>query len=201
MIRSTYRNLMLGLLGVCFGISFFVFRTSQNYQSDISNRESDIIRLGQEYDNAQSLDVALKELDSLTITEQTATQLDILRHLGLEQSTLDFNLESRESQSMGATTLYIHNVRIAARMPYPAALQLADRLQNTNKIILNAIELAPTPGTDSSDIALTITGRIYGLDKTPVPEAPAPAAPAPETAVPVATSPSATQPAPAEATP
>lgn len=168
MIRSTYRNMMLILLVVCFGIAFYVFRWSQDFQLQIAERRNDITRLNQELENARSLDVALTELDNLTITEQTATQLDILRHLGLEQSELNFQMESRDVQAVAATNLYIHNVRISGAMSYEAALALSDRLQNTKKIVLTSIEIL-APAADTSDITLNVSGRIYGLDKT-IPE-------------------------------
>lgn len=165
MIRSTYRNLMLILLAVSFGLSFYLFRWSQDFQLQISQTQSDITRLNQEFENARSLDVALTELDNLTITEQTATQLDILRHLGLEQSDIGFLLESRDVQGIGNTNLYIHNVRISGPMTYEAALALSDRLQNTKKIVMNTIQI-DAPGNESTNVTLLLTGRIYGLDKT-----------------------------------
>ncbi len=182
MIRSTYRNLMLILLVVCFGIAFYVFRMSQDYQLQITDRQNDITRLNQELENARSLDVALTELDNLTITEQTATQLDILRHLGLEQSELNFQMESRDVQAVASTNLYIHNVRISGVMSYEAALALSDRLQNTKKIVLTSIEIL-APAQDTNDITLNVSGRIYGLDKTlPPPGSQAAPAPAPQSA-------------------
>ena len=165
MIRSTYRNVMMGLLVVTLGVSFYLFRMTQDKQVEISDRQNDITRLNQELENAQTLNVALTELDSLTITEQTATQLDILRHLGLERSELQFELESRDVQSIGSTSLYVHNVKIIGTMPYETALGLCDRLQNTKKIMLDGIDITASTNSDSSDINLMISGKIYGLDK------------------------------------
>lgn len=184
MIRSTFRNVMLLLLVASFGVAFFVFRKTQDMQMETNLRQNEIIRLRQELENTQSLNVALNELDNLTITEQTATQLDILRHLGLEQSNLSFELESRDIQSIGATSLYVHNVRIRGSMPYEIALQLADRLQGTKKIVFDAIEIAAQPGNLDGHIDVNLAGKIYGLEKlntapavpeeTPVAEAPTP---------------------------
>lgn len=189
MIRSTYRNVMLGMLVVCFGLSFYLFQKTQDKQLEIAERQNDITRLTQEFENAQTLNVALTELDSLTITEQTATQLDILRHLGLEQSELAFQLESRDVRTIGTTSLYIHNVTISGKMPYETALGLCDRLQNTKKIMLDTIQVAYVVNNESSDINLTINGKIYGLDKTLQPtDVPATEATAVSETVPVATS-------------
>lgn len=165
MIRSTYRNLMLLMLVLCFGLSFYLFRKTQDVQLEIGTFQNDIIRLRQELENAQSLNVALNELDNLTITEQTATQLDILRHLGLEQSKLNFMLESREEQLIGDTRLYVHNVRITGSMPYETALNLSDKLQSTKKIVLDVIELTNQPGDTNNFIGFALSGKIYGLEK------------------------------------
>ena len=182
MIRSTYRNLMILLLIASFGSSFFVFRKTQNFQLEITARQNDIIRLQQELENTQNLNVALNELDNLTITEQTATQLDILRHLGLEKSNLNFQLESRDVQVVGATSVYIHRVRIESEIPYAAALQLADRLQSTKKIVLDAITMASRPTDELGRIGFNLSGRVYGLEKIipdvqPLSEGPLPVIP------------------------
>ncbi|PZP39995.1 MAG: hypothetical protein DI585_02265 [Pseudomonas fluorescens] len=165
MIRSTYRNIMIAVLIGCFLLAFFLFRKSQDFQLEVSDLQNEITRLNQELDNARSLDVALTELDNLTITEQTATQLDILRHLGLEQSDIGFQLESREEQSIGATVLYIHNVRITTDMSYVGALALADRLQSTKKIVISTIEMSEAPAEKNTDVTMALLGKIYGLNK------------------------------------
>jgi hypothetical protein len=148
MTRSGYRNVMLLLVVFFTGVE----------------RQNNLTRLGQEFENANRLNIALNELDGLTVNEQTATQLDILRHLGLEQSELEFRMESREVRSVGNTGLYVHNVRLGGSLPYPAALYLADRLQNTKKIMISSIVLTPV-NDGPNRVAFTLTGRIYGLDK------------------------------------
>lgn len=166
MIRSTYRNLMIGVLLACFGLSYYLFTTSQDFQLQIQQNNNDLIRLNQELENMQNLNVALTELDNLTITEQTATQLDILRHLGLDKSDYNFQLEARDQQSVGGTSLFIHTVQVSAKLPYAEALALCDRLQNTKKIVMSEITLdAPQPSANDNLVGLTIRGNIYGLDK------------------------------------
>lgn len=174
MTRTAYRNLMLGLLVLFTGVAVFLFVKCQSIEEQIIENQNNLTRLSQERENARRLNLALSDLDQLTINEKTATQLDILRHLGLEQSDVDFRLESRELRAVGATSLYVHNVRLVASLPYPAALYLCDRLQNTKKIILNTIELsaANNGGVASSNIQMQLTGRIYGLDKIEQPVTP-----------------------------
>ncbi len=183
MIRSTYRNLMIGILLACFALAYYLFTTSQDFQLEIQRLNNDRIRLNQELENMQNLNVALTELDNLTITEQTATQLDILRHLGLDKSDYDFQLEARDVQNIGGTSLYIHTVQVSAKLPYAEALALCDRLQNTKKIVINEITLdAPPPNTNDNLIGLTLRGNIYGLDKVIPPVEIIPAEPMPESA-------------------
>ncbi len=166
MNRSTYRNIMIAVLLICFGVAYYLFTTSQTYQVQIQQRTNEIIRLNQEFENAQNLNVALTELDNLTITEQTATQLDILRHLGLENSELTFQLEARDVQAIGPSSLYVHTVAISGNMPYAEALALCDRLQNTKKIVITAIEVrGPPSGTTQDTVDLRVVGLIYGLEK------------------------------------
>lgn len=173
MTRTGYRNLMFSLVVLFAGLAVFLFMRCQTFEEEIVNRQNELTRLGQELENAYRLNIALTELDQLTINEQTATQLDILRHLGLEQSDLRFTAESRDVQTIGNTSLYVHAVRLEGDIAYPAALNLFDRLQNTKKILINKIEIS-RPGTDNGDnqVSIVLGGRIYGLDKaTPPPEA------------------------------
>ncbi len=180
MIRSTYRNIMIGSLLGCFGLSYYLFTTSQDFQLQIQQSNNDLIRLNQELENMQNLNVALTELDNLTITEQTATQLDILRHLGLDKSDYAFQLEARDVQNVGGTSLYIHTVQVSARLPYAEALGLCDRLQNTKKIVINEMTLdAPMPSANDNLVGLVIRGNIYGLDKVIPPVEIIPAEPMP----------------------
>lgn len=166
MIRSTYRNVMIATLLACFGLAYYLFVTSQDFQLQIQQANNDLIRLNQELENMRNLNVALTELDNLTITEQTATQLDILRHLGLDKSDYNFQLEARDVQNIGGTSLYIHTVQVSAQLPYAEALGLCDRLQNTKKIVMSEITLdAPPPSATDNNVGLIIRGNIYGLDK------------------------------------
>jgi len=171
MTRSGFRTVMFLLLFVLLGLSGLIFYWCQKLEADIVSRQNNLTRLKQELENARSLNTALTELDQLTINEKTATQLDILRHLGLEQTDLEFRVESREMRSVGITNLYVHSVRLAGALAYPAALRLADSLQATKKIMITDITLRPVTTDTGDKIQLTLTGRIYGLDKRAAEEA------------------------------
>lgn len=164
MTRSAYRLFMVLSLVFILGLTVFVFYRGQNESTEILNRQNQLVRLKQELENAARLSAALVQLDQLTINEQTATQLDILRHLGLEQTDVTFTIESREIRTVGSTNLYIRTVRIGSVLPYPASLYLLDKLNNTKKIFINQIEI--TPSQEQGDkVRMEMRGRVYGLDK------------------------------------
>ncbi|MBI1308534.1 MAG: hypothetical protein GC129_01570 [Proteobacteria bacterium] len=164
MTRSSYRNIMLVTLAALMALSAFIFFSGQSIEEEILTRQNQLTRLNQELDNAARLSAALTELDQLTIDEQTATQLDILRHLGLEQTDINFTVDSREVRTVGENNLYVRNVSIEGDLDYSTALYLADRLHNTKKIVINLIQLTPSYG-QKNKVHMRLTGKIYGLDK------------------------------------
>lgn len=164
MNRSSYRNLMIIALVVLIVLATFIFYKGQDEEQQILDRQNQLTRVRQELDNAARLSAALTELDQLTINEQTATQLDILRHLGLEQTDITFNIESREVRAVGDTNLYVRTVRVEGSLDYPAALYLVDRLHNTKKVVLNELQLEQA-FDKKNKIRLKFVGKVYGLDK------------------------------------
>lgn len=164
MTRSSYRNMMLLTMVGLVGVATFVFFQGQKEGERIIEAQNRLTKLKQELENAARLSAALTELDQLTINEKTATQLDILRHLGLEQTDINFTLESREIRTVGDTNLYVRTARLDGELPYPAALYLADRLHNTKKIVLTQLQLDPVFDA-ANKVHLQLVGKIYGLDK------------------------------------
>jgi len=168
MKRSDYRNIMVIMLLLCLGVATYIFFLGQEEEQEIIDRQNTVTRLTQELENAARLSAALTELDQLTINEKTATQLDILRHLGLEQTDINFAIESREVRTIGDTNLYVRTIRLESTLDYPAALYLADRLHNTKKLILSEINLNPSVNKRNK-INLMLKGKVYGLDKVDAP--------------------------------
>lgn len=164
MNRSGYRNVMLGALAFLLVLSGFIFTRGQKAEQDIIDKQNHLTKLKQELENAARLSAALTELDALTINEQTATQLDILRHLGLEQTDITFNVESREVRAVGDSTLYVRSVRVEGPLPYASALYLADRLHNTKKIVITQLQLEQASGKKER-VRMRLIGKVYGLDK------------------------------------
>lgn len=164
MTRSGYRNTVLMGMIALFGVSAFVFFQGQKESEKIVDAQNELTKLKQELENAARLSAALTELDQLTINENVATQLDILRHLGLEQTDVNFTLGGRQDKTVGETKLYVRSAQVGGKLNYPAALYLADRLHNTKKIILTQVEVTPD-SAESDKVNIMISGNIYGLDK------------------------------------
>ncbi|MCP5405690.1 MAG: hypothetical protein H6922_05670 [Pseudomonadaceae bacterium] len=162
--RSSFRNVWILLTLAMLGGSFFVFQTTQGYKDDIQRKNASLRSLKSELDNAARRAEALKELDGLTINEKTATRLDILRHLGLEQSGYKFDVNGRQVMNIGNAVLYQRMVRLVADLPYAQAMALVDQLHETRKIVINQVELrrSTSPG---DKVNITIEGKIYGLEK------------------------------------
>lgn len=164
MTRSSYRLVMMIGLIAMLAVAVFLFYRGQNESAEILNRQNELVRLKQELENAARLSAALVQLDQLTINEKTATQLDILRHLGLENADLIFTIESREVRTVGSTNLYIRTLRIETVLPYPASLYLLDKLSNTKKIFIDKIKLLPSQ-EQVDKVIMELRGKVYGLDK------------------------------------
>lgn len=164
MNRSTFRNMWLLSTLLLLALSFLVFQKGRTEQDEIANQVFQLNSLQSELENAARRALALDELDKLTINEKTATRLDILRHLSLEQSGYDFVVNARQTKQVGDSQFYLRSVTLTANLPYANALALIDRLHATKKIIINKIELkqSATPG---DNVGLQLDGTIYGLDK------------------------------------
>lgn len=167
MNRTTFRNIWLLLMLVMVGLSFLVFRQGQTEQDNIANYTFQLNALKAELENAAKRAVALEELDKLTINEKTATRLDILRHLGLEQSGYDFQVNARQVKVVGESNLDLRVVQLQANMSYDDSMNLMDRLHETKKIVISKIELRKS--SESGDkVYLILEGTIYGLEKNDI---------------------------------
>lgn len=162
--RTTFRNIWLLTIALMLVIAFTLYRQAVNTQDDMASQQMQLAALRAELDNASRRSLALDKLDGLTINEKTATRLDILRHLGLEQTEYDFQVNTRQARQVGDSSLYLRNVRLEGDMPYAQALDLLDRLRATNKIVLNKMTLRASPKT-GDNVHMILEGTIYGLDK------------------------------------
>lgn len=162
--RRSFRNMSLLLIVLLLSLMLLVFNWSESENEDITQKTYQLNDLSSELENAARRSAALDELDKLTIDEKTATRLDILRHLGLEQTNYNFIVNSRQEKPVADAQLYMRTVQMEAMLPYAQALALVDRLHETRKIVMTRIQLqrSAEPG---DMVVLRLEGTIYGLEK------------------------------------
>ena len=90
MNRTAFRNSMILLSLLLAGLSLFFYYQGKATQEKIVAQNYTIISLQQELENVARLSASLTELDQMTMDEKTATQLNLLRHLNIEQSNYGF---------------------------------------------------------------------------------------------------------------
>lgn len=164
MTRSTFRNLWILVIAVLVSTSFYIYKKADIYQAKISRANSQLERLQRDLRAGNQLSAALAELDKVTINENVATHLDILRHLGLEKTELDFRTLAKTERKIGSTSLFVRTFSLQGNLPYMQALQQLDWLHNTKKVVLRNITLTPGSGYGDS-VKLSVEGRLYGIDK------------------------------------
>lgn len=162
--RSSFRNMSLLLIGLLLSLMLLIFNWAGGEQDAIIAKTNQLNDLSNELENAARRSAALEELDKLTIDEKTATRLDILRHLGLEQTGYIFNVQARTERGVADAKLYTRLVQLEAEVSYSEALELVDRLHETRKIVINSIEVERN-GTPGDHVTLRVEGTIYGLEK------------------------------------
>ena len=162
--RKSFRNMALLLIALLLSLMMLIFNWAQGESENIVNKTYQLNDLSSELDNAARRSAALEELDKLTINEQTATRLDILRHLGLEQTDYSFVVNARTERSVADARLYARLVQMEAQLSYAGALELVDRLHDTRKIVITRIQLE-RPSNPGDMVRLRLEGTIYGLEK------------------------------------
>lgn len=162
--RRSFRNMSLLLIALLLSLMLLIFNWAQDESESITNKTYQLSDLSSELENAARRSAALDELDKLTIDEKTATRLDILRHLGLEQTDYSFVVNARTERSVADARLYTRLVQMEARLPYADALELVDRLHDTRKIVITRIQLERS-GEPGDMVNLRLEGTIYGLEK------------------------------------
>lgn len=167
-LRLVWVLLSLGL--IVSGI--FGFRAASAKRLQIDQANLDLDAAYRELENAQRLSAAMTELDNHTLNENTSTRLEILRHLGLEQSDYEVDIQSRQDEQIGEGTMYVRTLGITAVGTYPAMLALLDRLHNTGKFVLTRIYFENAATDEQNGVKLpvgtvkmTLDGNIYALKK------------------------------------
>ena len=164
MNRTTFRNIMILVSVLLAGSSLFFYYRGKGTKAEIEMLTYSLIALQQELENVARLSASLTELDQMTIDEKTATQLNLLRHLNIEQDSFLFSVLTRQSQTVGETQLYARGIDLQTTLSYPDTLKLMDDLYNTKKLQITAIEMEPEyPVTGR--VQMKLSGFVYGLDK------------------------------------
>jgi hypothetical protein len=164
MNRTTFRNIMILVSLVLAGLALLFYFQGKKAQANVQTDTYTLQALRQELDNVARLSAALTELDQMTIDEKTATQLNLLRHLNIEQNDFYFQVMSRQVLTLGESSVISRQVELQTKLPYPETLKLMDDLYNTKKLQVVSIEMEPVYPLNGN-VALKLTGNVYGLEK------------------------------------
>lgn len=165
MSRTSFKNFWLLVVALLLLTSFFVFRKGQEFDVKIEKSEKKKDRLTRDLRTSNQLSVALSTLDKLTIDEGQATRLDVLRHLNLEKSELNFGVSSKSERKIGTTRLFARTFTLTGELPYNRVLEQIDWLHGTKKVAINDVLLEP--GKEYGDsVKFKVGGVLYGLDKS-----------------------------------
>ncbi len=164
MTRTGSRRLWLIITAVLLVGAVFVSRKAGEVQAEVERKNDQIRQLNIERESSDRLRANLERLDSITINEADATTLDVLRHLNLETSDMDYRTQSISSRSFDGTPLFIRRFELKGTMTYGEAVERLDELQSTEKMVMDQVVMEHGKGFGDT-VNLTIKGTMYGLDK------------------------------------
>ena len=168
MTRQLFRNVSLLIMAVLLITVWLLWGQVQQAQSTVQSTEDAVTSLQRELRASSKRAEALAEVDRLTIDENNATRLDVLRHLGLEESALEFTLNARTERPIGTTTLFVRNFSVVgAGLAYHEALELVNYFNASQKVAVQQVILTPGDGYGDS-VNLQVSGVLYGLAKAEV---------------------------------
>jgi hypothetical protein len=142
-----------------------VFEFNSSETIVIQQHQSDLAASRQELENVSRLSTALKKLDQLTIDENTATRLEILRHLQMENNDYNIVIGARSPHVVGSVALTQRQITITADLSYADAMALADRVYNQGRMNVTGVTLSNAPDNSGAEVEIKIEGMLYGLDK------------------------------------
>lgn len=144
--------------------AYYILSKAQDMQIDISSAQARKNQLQRDLRAGNLFSAALVDLDNFTINENNATTLDILRHLGLEESIVNYETRSRSIRPIGGTDVYIRRFTLKGKMSFAEAMAQVDWLHSTNKVVMNRIEIEP--GAEYGDVVkFELEGTLYGILK------------------------------------
>ena len=96
--RQTFRNIWILSMILLAVLAFAFYNYALTQKERATNQQMQLGSLQTELENASRRSQSLDKLDQLTINEKTATRLDILRHLGLEQTDYQFQVSGNQTR-------------------------------------------------------------------------------------------------------
>ena len=165
MTRSGFRRLWLLVLIVLMAVSYFVYNKTTDKKSQIDRQIVAKGRLIDEREASKMMASKLEKIDELTLHEQDATFLDILRFLSLEEErAFEFSSGTKVSQSVGDIMLFERNFVLKGSLPYRIAQQRIDELYENPRITVLGVKMQHInkPG---EIVAVEVSAKMYSLDK------------------------------------
>jgi hypothetical protein len=187
MTRTSLLNICILVLVICAAVAGLLWWQIGKAEEQLVNLRSTLSQKQAEFANLNDMTTAQEKLDVLTLDERTSTQLDILKHLGLEQVDLNFTVNSRETRTVGDTNLIVRTVNLDVTQSYPEVQALIDQLYANGKLQIRGLELTPSEEEMPDPVTLRMEGMLYSLEKLGLP--PSSTLPPPVVISPTATNP------------
>lgn len=165
MTRSGFRRLWLLVLIALLGASYMVYKKTTDKQLQIDNQMRTKDRLVLERESSRALADKLNKIDALTLHEGSATRLDILKFLVIEEDRdIKFSPGMKISRSFDGAEVFERSFTLEAEMPYTAALSRIDGFYSDERITIDSVVLrhVKKPG---DMVSFTLEGRMFALDK------------------------------------
>lgn len=165
MTRSKFRKLWLVSLSIMMAATMYAYDKSEQTTIESDRKIKRINSLTIQRRSGDQVTSALADLDSRTIDEKSATRLDILRYLGLEESRLQITVGNDFEKKIGRTKLITRTINVQGVLPYAEALSQLDYFHNTKKVSINYISVSPKTKVFGDAVNFDLRGVIYGLQK------------------------------------
>lgn len=164
MTRTKFRQFWIVVVGVMLMVASYAHNHSKDIAVSIDRANKTRDKLDIEFRTGNQMTSALVELDGVTIDENEATRLEILRYLGIESSDLVLQTQAPIIRKMVGTDLYVRRFTIKGMKPYAEALDQIDLFYNLKKVTVYSVQLDQVKGYDDN-VSFELKGAIYGLQK------------------------------------
>ncbi len=165
MTRSGFRRLWILVLVVLMGASYLIYNKTSDKQLQINSQLQTKKLLILQRESIQSMAEKLRYIDELTLHEQDATRLDILKFLSLEEDrSFEFVPGTKIYLPVGSVQIYERGFDLKGTMPYKQMQKKLDELYENERIVLKDIEIehVDEPG---SLVRVKVAAKMFALDK------------------------------------